>query len=367
MAIPKVSIEFSSGGLGVIRQFSGGSPGIIVPIATAPGSHAMGDVKSYTSFDDLPTEFKALPSLINYFKIADGVEVFVMPVPTTKTVQLIVDGADSDAYAKKLIEASDKISFIGVVGTLLQANIATALTNAQALCNGFVAKYRYVFALLPYSFKIADTPADLTLGSSDRAGLVVSYAGDEIGLILGKLAVNSVHRNIGRVKDGALPLDSCKLDGYETPALDVAKAMDKVAALHDKGYITIRTIVGKTGYYFTDDKLATAPGDYSNITNSRVIDKAAAIVYDVYLNEVLDEAKVGTDGKLLPAYVAYLTGIVENAINGNMADELNSFSVYINPDQNVLSTSKMNITLRIVPFGYIREIVIDLGFINPNA
>jgi len=362
MSIPKVNIEFSSGGLGVIRQFTGGNPGIIVPVASAPVSHVMGDVKSYTSFDALPEEFQAVQALVNYFKIADGVEIFIMPVPTVKTIALIVDSTDSDAYAKALIEASDKISFIGVVGTLLQANVATALANAQSLCAGFVSKYRYVFSILPYSHKIADTPADLSLGSSDRVGVVVSFAGDEVGLILGKLAVNSVQRNIGRVKDGSLPIASAILDGYESPALDVAKAMDKVATLHDKGYITIRTIVGKTGYYFTDDKLAAAPGDYSNITNRRVIDKAAAITYDVYLNEVLDEAKVGTDGKLMPAYVAYLTGIIENAINGNMSDEISSFEVYINPDQNVLSTSKTSITLRIVPFGYNREISIDLGF-----
>jgi len=275
MPLPKIDIEFSSGGLGVIREITGGSPAIIIPITTAPSSHAMGDVKSYSTFDSLPTEFKTVQALINYFKVAEGVEIFIMPVPTTKTVPLIVDATDTDAYAKKLIEADDKIRFIGVVGTLLQANLATALANAQSLCNGFINKYRYTFALLPYSFKIADTVTDLTLGSSDRVGVAVSYAGNEIGLLLGKLAVNTVQRNIGRIKDGALPISAAIVDGYESPALDVKKAMDRVATLHDKGYITIRTIVGKTGYYFSDDKLATAPGDYSNITGRRVIDKIA--------------------------------------------------------------------------------------------
>jgi len=362
MSLPKIDIEFSTGGLGVIREITGGSPAIIIPIATAPASHVMGDVKSYSSFDALPTEFKTVQALINYFKVAGGVEIFIMPVPTTKTVPLIVDATDTDGYAKKLIEADDKIRFIGVVGTLLQANLATALANAQSLCGGFVAKYRYTFAILPYSYKIADTVTDLTLGSSDRVGVAVSYQGDEIGLLLGKLAINTVQRNIGRVKDGALPISVAILDGYETTPLDVKKAMDRVATLHDKGYITIRTIVGKTGYYFSDDKLATAPGDYSNITGRRAIDKVAIITYDVYVNEILDDIQVGTDGKLIPAYIAYMTGIIENAVLGNMADELSGFSVYINPGQTPLTSGKIAITLRALPKGYNREIEINLGF-----
>lgn len=370
MGIPKVDIEFASGGLGVIRKFTGGSPGIIVPIASAPVSHVMGDVKSYSSFDQLPTEFKSLQALVNYYKVAEGVELFIMPVPTAKAAAIssIVDLTDTDAYAKKMIEASDKISFIGVAGTLEFADLADAIANAQSLCASFVPKYRYTFVILPYSYNSdIDTPTDLTEGSADRVAVAISYGGDEIGLVLGKLAVNAVHRNIGRVKDGALPITVGIIDGYMSPAIDAAKAMDKVAELNDLGYIVVRTIVGKTGYYFCDDKLATIPGDYSNITNRRVIDKAASITYDVYINEVLDEIKVDKAGKLLPAYVAYMTGIVENAINGNMANEISSLSVYINPDQNVLSTSTIAISIRIVPFGYNREIVIDLGLTNPNA
>ncbi len=367
MAIPKVNIGFSTGGLGVIRQFTGGSPGIIIPVAAAPVTHVMGTVKSYHTFDSLPAEFKTVQAIINYFLVADGVELFIMPVPTIKTIPLIYLLADTDAYAKKLVEASDKISFIGVVGINLLASVANSLVNAQALAASFVSKYRYITCIIPYSYKTADVTVDLTLGSSDRCGVLASYQGDEVGLILGKLAINPVSRNIGRVKDGSLPITACAVDGYTVPPLDVAKAMDVVETLNTKGLITIRTMVGKTGYYFTDDKLATIPGDYSNITNRRVIDKAAAITYDVYLNEVLDEAKVGTDGKLLPAYVAYLAGIIENAINGNMADEISGFSVYINPDQNVLSTSEIEIVLEITPFGYNRSLTVKLGLKNPNA
>ena len=37
-------------------------------------------------------------------------------------------------------------------------------------------------------------------------------------------------------------------------------------------------------------------------------------------------------------------------------------SCYIDPSQNVVSTSTINMTLKVRPFGYARTINVDLGF-----
>jgi hypothetical protein len=42
--------------------------------------------------------------------------------------------------------------------------------------------------------------------------------------------------------------------------------------------------------------------------------------------------------------------------------ELSGFKIFINPDQDVLSTSKLIVTMKIVPVGVLREITVNLGF-----
>jgi hypothetical protein len=42
--------------------------------------------------------------------------------------------------------------------------------------------------------------------------------------------------------------------------------------------------------------------------------------------------------------------------------EISGFKIYINPDQEVLTTSSLQVTIKIVPVGVLREIVVNLGF-----
>jgi hypothetical protein len=276
----------------------------------------------------------------------------------------MVDTTDVNHYAETLLDFDSKIRFIGCVDALSVSatDLAAVLAKAKTLGELYETKMRYISVIcFPYDYKEADDPAtDLTLGTNKRVGVLVSNAGEEIGTLLGRLAKNPVQRNIGRVKDGAVALTSCLLDG--TNDVDVKDAMAKVATLNEKGYITLRTHIGRSGYYFTDDKIANLPGDYSNITNQRVIDKAAIIAYDVYLNEILDEVNV-IGGKLLPAYVAYMTRLIENQIDLQMAGQFSSRSVYINENQNPIVSGKINIVVRITPVGYTREITVNLGFL----
>ena len=81
--------------------------------------------------------------------------------------------------------------------------------------------------------------------------------------------------------------------------------------LSTKGYITFRTFVGKAGYFFSDDHLATAvTDDYHSICNRRVIDKALAT------HKVNDPChRRGEDARV---YHMRCRGAVETAIINNM-------------------------------------------------
>ena len=89
------------------------------------------------------------------------------------------------------------------------------------------------------------------------------------------------------------------------------------------------------------------------------------------LQFLLDEIEVNTDGTMQQPVLKSWQAAVENAINAQMtaAGELSvvdgsGCKFFIDPSQNVLSTSKVEGTLKVRPFGYAREIIVNIGFLT---
>lgn len=144
-----------------------------------------------------------------------------------------------------------------------------------------------------------------------------------------------------------------------------------IAGLYDKGYITPRKYVGRSGYFFTDDRLACdETDDYGHLAHRRVIDKAYRIVYDTLLDMMLDELEVNEDGTLQAGIVKNWQQTVEDALNAAMTasgelsagDDGEGCVCYIDQGQNVLATSKVMVTVKARPFGYARYVDVSLGF-----
>jgi len=363
MNFPEVKIQLQSGNLGRIDDEGNGVPGIIVLMASSPSGHAFGDVKTYRRFDELPTEMQSVKALEYYFKIATGYKIYVMPIADTTLIAEAVDFTDDNPYAKQLIEAGNgEIRFIGIVGTLLLANLTTAITNAQALRTAFLNLKNPIRTYLPYSFRTADTVVDLKLRNDNGVGVVLSYAGDEIGLLLGRLASTPVQRHPGRVKDGALPISAALLDGAAETTIE--DNMSTVEDLHDNGYIVLGTLIGKAGYFFMGMPMATAnTDDYATIVNCRTIDKAYVIAYKVYLEELNEEVYVDEDGKLQTGYVKAMQSAIEEAIDLQMTSrgEISGRKAYFDDQQDVVTTSEVRGTLEIQPVGHSSVITINLG------
>jgi hypothetical protein len=365
MSLPKVDIQLQNGQLGRVTELGNGVPGLVVLMAASPTGHAFGDTKAYSSFEDLPEELQAIEAIELFYKTAGDRKIFIMPVVNTTTVKEVVNGQAVTPYAKNLLSAAQgEIRFFAVLGDLVLADLPEALTNLQALLEAEEAKYNPVLGILPYNYADDDVYPDLTQRTDNRCGVVQSPDGDELGLLLGRLASIPVQRNAARVKDGALPVVTAKIGSK-----NIEDEMDLVEAMHDKGYICLRTHIGKSGYFFTYDPLATDPAeDYSFIANRRVIDKALLIAYGVYIENLLDEIPITEAGLVAPGIVKELQGSIENAINQQMTanDEISSVSAFVDDQQDVLATGKVEIVLSVVPVGYAKEIIVKLGFSNPS-
>lgn len=199
-----------------------------------------------------------------------------------------------------------------------------------------------------------------------------------LGLLAGRLAAIPVQRSVARVKSGPIAgadvmwLPSCDAD-HQSPG--PAERGGIAEMLHDMGYIVPRTFVGKTGYYWSDDTLLADPeSDYGLIPRRRTIDKAYRIAYQTLVDEIGDEIAVTNDGRPAAPIVKAIETKVESAIvrhmtaQGNLGTDPsapNDLGVQcsIDTDQNILANNRLDITLKVKPYGYAKYIEVTLGFL----
>ena len=193
-----------------------------------------------------------------------------------------------------------------------------------------------------------------------------------VGLLAGRLAAIPVQRSAARVRDGAVKADAMFILG------DRAE-LGQPEAIHDKGFICPRTFAGKAGYYWSDDLIAApVTDDYCLIPRRRTIDKAARVAYAAMLEYVNDEIAVTAEGKIVPSVAKDIETVLEGAIIKNMTrygnlstdpDDPSDTGVvaYVDPDQDIVRTSHLDVTLRVRPYGYAKYIEVDLGFQTLNS
>lgn len=392
--LPRVKIYFESGALGSVIPSPDGVLGIVCSGAAVSGKFALATEYVIRKFEDLNdtlgiTEANNanIVKLFNdFYSIAPaGTEVWLMAFANTVTMTDMLDKTQS--YAKLLLQrANGRIRGIicsrtpgsGYTPTITNAlddDCNTALIKAQAL--GVYAEETLkapIFVLIEgksYSGVVASLN-DNTSAAYNRANIFIGNNTNDatsscIGVLAGRIASIPVQRNVGRVKDGPCISDQAYIGSAKVEASDPE-------SVHDKGYITLRNYVGRAGYFFTDDVLATAVSDdYRSITARRTIDKAYRIGYDTLLSELLDEIPVNDDGTMQPAMAKIWEGKVENAIALQMtanrelsADVTNpkdrGVQCFIDTTQNVVSTSRVVARVRVKPFGYSRYVDCYIGF-----
>jgi hypothetical protein len=391
--LPRVKIFFENGNLGLVAPSPDGLLGIACTGAAVSTTFALATPYFLTSLSGLTplgvTEANnaSLYKIVKEFyqQAGEGTEVYLMAFPDTVKHSDMVDITNANG-AKKLVDATNgklrglivsrtpAVGYVGTTNNGIDADITLARANAQVFAEHYTnTKYAPLFVIIEaygYNGNTVDLK-DLTTENYNRVSImlgdtVVSSKQAAVGILAGRLAIIPVQRNIGRVKDGALTPIAAFVGATPTELADVG-------AIHDKGYITFRTFVNQSGYYFNDDFTATLPtDDYSHLTARRTIDKAFRIAYNNILQNLLDEVPVNEDGTLPATMVKAWQADVENAIvqgmtvNGELSADVttgdNGVTCYINTAQNLVATSQLKIQLRVRPFGYPRYIDVYLGF-----
>ena len=395
--LPRVKINFANGALGQVEAMADGCLGFLAIGAKeieGDDNFKLGKaytVKKLSALEALGVTEENNPNLYRnvkdfYAEAGDGAELWLMGFADTDTFATVLD-KDNAEGAKSLLQASNgKLRGLLAFKTPaddytvtaddgFDADVTAGMASAQGLGEWAADPlYGPIFSQMEgYGFTgDASKLKALTTTEYNRVGVVV---GDTLphspnacmGIVGGRIAVSPVQRKISRVKDGAL-----------TPLVmyigDRLVEIADVETIHEKGYITFTTFVGRTGYFIADDNLATrVEDDYRSLTNRRVIDKAYRVAYNTLLDSLNDEVPIATDGTLSPAWCASVKSNVERAIvsnmtaNGNLGNDpgdTNDTGVECSIDyaQNILATSHLAVGLRVKPNGYAKYIDVELGF-----
>lgn len=397
MQLPRVKIQFLNGQLGTVGESPDGLMALICGASAVTGKLELNTVYPVTSMDDLAalgvteannaTLYKQVKEF--YDEAESGTKLILYPVSANTKATLLCDYTNmAEGFARDLITRQNgALRGIGVAGINtgstsvsndgLDSDVFTALPKAQQLAEWATSElYAPLFLVLEgRNYDASKELKDLTGEKYNRVAVVISDTvsdskGACVGTLLGRIASIPVQRNIGRVKNGSLfPLE------MYVGTKKIEESGSTISAIFEKGYIVPRKHVGRTGYYFSDDQMACDPtDDYAHLTNRRVIDKAYRICYDTMLDELLDEIDLNEDGTMQHAVVKSWQQTLENAINRKMtangelsATDGEGCKVYINEKQNVVSTSRIELNLKVRPHGYARYIDVNIGFLVTTA
>jgi hypothetical protein len=404
MSQPNVTVNQVNGNLGRRPASVDGIAGIILSGVAVGGQFALNDVlgpfysladaesKGITAAYDVTNTCCAHLHIKNFFAEAgNGRPLYVMVVAKTVTMAQMCDLSNLTTGVMKMLLAQEgRIKLVGITRTpqsgytptyadQFDEDIWAAITASKAIYASERAAGRPVdfffegrdFQGTPASAKDLRDTAGL---NANRACLVIGQDLDvatvyswnpkyaAVGLALGRSSRIPVHRNIGRVKDGALA--GVIRGGFSNNSAYGAMSTTNVDVLNDKGYVYLRAHNGKAGYFFNDDhNAAPVSDDFSQKSRSRVMDKADRITHQVYVEEILNDLEIDpSSGKLAASTCKHYQGIINQAISTQMSGEISGVGSFCDPDQDVLSTDTIAVEISILPKGMARQIVANLAY-----
>jgi len=193
-----------------------------------------------------------------------------------------------------------------------------------------------------------------------------SYSITCIGHALGTLSSAPVQRSIGYVNE----FNASNGVELEVPALasdDLISTLSTtlLGGLKDKGYLILRKYTPQISgtYYERQPGAIVATDDFAYIEYSRTMDKAVRLAESALTPELNRELYLQEDGTLTKDTVGYFEDLLQAKLDEMEADgEISASEVDVDPTQDVLSTSTLNVTIRIIPVGIAEFITVNIGF-----
>ncbi len=199
---------------------------------------------------------------------------------------------------------------------------------------------------------------ELYRDAANAAKASVSALGDALGAV----SKAKVHESIAWVESFPTNIAVAAFgDGKKYRDLDEAV----IEELDSSRYIFLRTYDGLAGCFFNDNHTLDVPtSDYAFINDVRTMDKAVRGVRTYLLPKLGRPMKVDADtGKLERTAVEHLITTGNKALEEMAkAGELSGYRFDIDPDQNILATSRVRGVIKNVAVGVMRNLDLEIGY-----
>jgi hypothetical protein len=171
---------------------------------------------------------------------------------------------------------------------------------------------------------------------------------------------------------GIQPGEDAGFVGSRNPIRNVASLYrdeQKTQFLDAQRFATMRTIPGRAGYYITNGNMMAPSGsDFNLVQRRRVMDAACRITRQAELPYLNGSVRINpTNGYIDERDAQAFEAKVNSQLKAGVVatGDASASSVVVNRSANILSTSTLPVTVRIVPLGYMKFIATNIGFTNP--
>jgi hypothetical protein len=390
---PEVKIKIENGRLGRIVPSPDGVCGLIVvgvalpavPLYTGKQIFSLKEAENLgiNQAYDTANGTQTWRQIADFYTFGqEGAELWIYLVQEVKKMAELLDKASLINSANQLLETADgRIRILGVSLNRLPSyspvlnggmdeDVLQAVEKAHQLAEGWKLTFS-PFVCVIDAVKMNDdlsTLTDLTnLTFSNSAVCAWSLNGKNgaIGATLGWLSNLKTVEKVSKRALGAVTLNASLTNGKNIREI----SSGAIKALANKGYLTLcKQQNQKGGLYFAGDSTATVVSDdFSSIARNRVMNKVIEIVYNTYAKELDKEVAIQEDGKIAAVVINYLQSAIIRALNLQLIEtgEASFVDAFIDPNQVILSTDSLRISVNVTPMGYTSVINITLGYRNP--
>ena len=309
--------------------------------------------------------FRINPSITLYMGLFSKPES--MTFKELKTVQNYAEGAirqmaiwngDTAPTADNIVKLEAVADSLDTENAPLSTLYAPLVSNYKNLPNNLATSNPRVSVVIAQAG--SGTGAELYKSKDNKTKATVSA----IGVALGTLSKAAVHQCIAWVKN--FP------SGISMPALGdgtLVRTIDKgeLEKLDTNRYLFLNNVVGVAGSYWNDSHTMDSPtSDYAAIESVRTMDKAVRGIRTYLTPELGGNVYIDPDtGKLQSYTVSHLETTANIPLEEmEKAGELSGYKAEIDAEQNVLSTSTIEVTIKNVPVGVVRKFKIKIGFVK---